>query len=198
MLKLSIFVFFFSLPVFASELEDCANNEQARLLAQLIVNDKDQQRSTIRCNKILTKAAVEKAKKMAEFGLVTHNLDGSPNSRLEQAGYKLPKHYGREFDSNQVEAIAGGFSDAESVWHAFKRSESHRMHLLGEHEFYLEQDEIGVAMIKEWESAHVEYWVVYLTKGYQNNQSYEADMDDIPNKNMLIIQQSKNSENNTK
>jgi uncharacterized protein YkwD len=128
---------------------------------------------------------------MAEFGLVMHNLGGSPNSRLREVGYKLPKHYGTRFNSNQVEAIAGGHSSAAAVWDAFKRSESHRTHLLGEHEFYVEQDEIGVAFIKKWESPHVEYWVVYLTKGYQKNQYYSGNSDDIPNKSLFILEQSK-------
>lgn len=52
---------------------------------------------------------------MADFGLVMHNLGGSPNARLREAGYKLPKHYGGDFNSSQVEAIAGGYSNAIEV-----------------------------------------------------------------------------------
>ena len=177
--------------VLANELEACGNNEQARALSQLIKKDNEQHRKSMRCNKILTDAAEAKAKKMAEFGLVIHNLGGSPNSLLRTAGYQLPEHYGSEFDSNQVEAIAGGYSDAEDVWRSFKASKAHRTHLLGEHEFYAEQDEIGVAFIKKWESPHVEYWVVYLTKGYEKDQSYSGDLSDIPNKSLFILQQPK-------
>jgi hypothetical protein len=65
--------------------------------------------------------------------------------------------------------------------------------LLGDHEFYLEQDEIGVALIKKNESIHVEYWVVYLTKGYQKNQSYPTDASEIPNKSLFILQQKNNT-----
>jgi len=191
MSKFYIILLVFIFPAFADELESCGNNEQARLLVKLITEDKDQNRTNIRCNSILTEAAVAKAERMAEFGLVLHNLGGSPNSRLREIGYKLPEHYGNEFDSNQVEAIAGGYSSAEGVWDAFKRSKSHRVHLLGEHEFYVEQDEIGVAFIKKWKSPHVEYWVVYLTKGYQKNQSYSGNSDDIPNKSLFILKQSK-------
>ncbi len=191
MSKLYAIMLLFISPVFAGELNDCGNNKQAQLLVKLISTDKEQKRTNIRCNILLTKAAEAKAIKMAEFGLVTHNLGGSPNLRLEEIGYKLPKHYGVEFNSNQVEAIAGGYSDAGDVWDAFKRSEGHRTHLLGEHEFYLEQDEIGIALVKKWESPHVEYWVVYLTKGYQKNQSYSGDFDNIPNKALFILKQSK-------
>ncbi len=192
MSKLYAIILLFVCPVFAGEFNDCGNNKQAQLLVKLISTDKEQKRTNIRCNILLTAAAEAKAKKMAEFGLVTHNLGGSPNLHLEEIGYKLPKHYGGiEFNSNQVEAIAGGYSDAKDVWDAFKRSEGHRTHLLGEHEFYLEQDEIGVALVKKWESPHVEYWVVYLTKGYQKNQSYSGDFNNIPNKALFILKQSK-------
>ena len=181
----------FVFPVFACEFNDCGNNKQAQLLVKLISTDKEQKRTNIRCNILLTRAAEAKAKKMAEYGLVTHNLGGSPNSRLEEIGYKLPQYYGVEFNSNQVEAIAGGYSDAIDVWNAFKHSEAHRTHLLGEHEFYLEQDEIGIALVKKWESPHVEYWVVYLTKGFKKNQSYSGNFDNIPNKTLLILEQRK-------
>lgn len=189
--KLYVIILLFISPVFASEFNHCGNNKQAQHLVKLISTDKEQKRSNIRCNILLTKAAEAKANKMAEFGIVIHNLGGSPNSRLEEIGYKLPKYYGVEFNSNQVEAIAGGYSDAEDVWESFKRSQGHRTHLLGEHEFYLEQDEIGVALVKKLGSPHVEYWVVYLTKGYQKNQSYPSDIDNIPNKTLFILSQSK-------
>ena len=191
MSKLYIIFLLGVFPTFAGELDGCGNNEQSRLLSKLITHDLEQKRINIRCNKMLTRIAVAKAKKMAEFGLVTHNLGGSPNSRLRDAGYKLPIHYGADSFSNQVEAIAGGYSSAEDVWDAFKRSQVHRTHLLGEHEFYVEQDEIGVAFIKEWQSPHVEYWVVYLTKGFKNNQSYSGDFNEIPNKTMFILEKSK-------
>lgn len=140
-------------PVFADELHKCGNNKQAQLLVKLIIEDKDQNRVNIRCNSLLTEAAKAKAEKMADFGLVMHNLGGSPNSRLREVGYKLPKHYG--------------------------------------HEFYLEQDEIGVAFVKKLESPHVEYWVVYLSKGYEKNQYYSGKADEIPNKSLFILTPSK-------
>lgn len=180
--------------IFTSEASECGNSEQAIELVNLIKNDKIQKRTNIRCNKLLALAAEEKAKKMAEFGLVAHNLGGSPNSHLTEIGYLLPEHYGTEFNSNQVEAIAGGYSDATDVWKAFKNSKTHRAHLLGEHEFYLEQDEIGIAFIKKWESPHVEYWVVYLAKSYQKKQPYNGKLNDIPNKNLHIIKNPKKTQ----
>lgn len=192
MIKLSFLLalLFFNLDVFAENSFDCGNNQKAIELVKLIQNDKKQKRPTIRCNKLLTKAAQAKAKNMASAGLVVHNLGGSPNSHLESAGYKLPEHYGREFNSNQVEAIAGGYASAESLWQSFKDSKGHRSHLLGEHEFYLEQDEIGVAFIKNSSAPHVEYWVVYLAKGFKKNQTYKGNKDKIPNKALSILENS--------
>lgn len=166
---------------------DCGNNEQARALARLILTDDNQQRTELRCNQLLSQIAVEKAQLMVQSELVMHNLGGSPNNRLRKAGYKLPSYYGASF-SNQVEAIAGGYTDAESVWRAFKRSNDHRQHLLGELPFYLEQDELGVAFLKDRETAYVEYWVVYLTKGYSPDQTVVFTAEQIPNKSELILQ----------
>ena len=89
------------LPLFAvaNEQNNCGNNAQAIALVKLIQQDKNQKRTDIRCNKILSEAAEAKAKKMAEFGLVAHNLGGSPYSRLEEANYKLPEYYGDDFNS---------------------------------------------------------------------------------------------------
>ncbi len=172
-------------------LDSCGNNTEARRLAQLIIDDEKQKRTEIRCNKLLTNLAISKAKRMLEFGLIAHNLGGSPNENLRNGNYQLPKYYGNEFNSNQVEAIAGGYSDAEEVWSGFKSSLPHRKHLLGEHELYLEQDEMGIALIKEWNSPHVEYWVVYLTKGLQQDQVNKKVFDDIPNKGLFILQYTK-------
>ncbi|MDC2890641.1 CAP domain-containing protein [Psychrosphaera sp. 1_MG-2023] len=180
--------FITSLQLQSKPVEDCGNNEKAQQLYTLIVNDKDQNRTRIRCNPLLTRLAMEKAKKMQEFGLVQHNLGGSPNAHLSNGGYQLPDYYGVQFHANQVEAVAGGYETAAQVWEAFKNSSAHRSHLLGEHEFYLEQDEIGVGFIREWHSPHVEYWVVYLTKGYSPNQSIFDGRDDLPNKSNLVIQ----------
>ncbi|WP_371188501.1 CAP domain-containing protein [Thalassotalea maritima] len=184
----------------AEQLPRCGNSESAARLFALVVDDSEQRRKVIRCNNTLTLLAEQKAAKMADFGLVAHNLGGSPNVYLRENGYELPSYYGNTFNSNQVEAIAGGYSSAAEVWQAFKRSSQHRQHLLGEHPLYLEQDEIGVAFVKDVSAPHVEYWVVYLTKsGVSNNNDEQAadstsqqsfkNSDSIPNKNIAILTQ---------
>ena len=141
----------------------CGNTEQARELSLLIANDKGQQRSVLKCNPTLVMLAETKAKDMAERGLVSHFLGGSPNTRIRDAGLTLPDYYGDAM-SNQVEALAGGYTTAEDVWYALKGSTSHRQHLLAELPFYQEQDQIGIAFYKDYSTPHVEYWAIYLTK----------------------------------
>jgi len=94
-----------------SDTFECGSSEQAKKLAQLIVNDKNQARTHIHCNPTLVAIAEQKAKYMAEEGLVSHFLGGSPNSRLRDAGLTLPSYYGDAM-SNQVEALAGGYQTA--------------------------------------------------------------------------------------
>lgn len=165
----------------------CGNNVEARQLVKLIMEDAEQRRVKISCNVLLMQAAADKAKLMAERGMVKHNLGGSPNGRLRGIGYKLPPYYGAAF-SNQVESIAGGYQTAKEVWRGFKNSEAHADHLLGRLDFYLEQNEIGVGFYYDWHSPHVEYWVVYLAKGYEPNQLGKFKEDEVPNKGNLILQ----------
>ena len=66
--------------------------------------------------------------------------------------------------SNQVEAIMGGVETAQESFDLFKTSPDHKAHLLGENEFVLEQDQIGVGYFKDNTTEHVYYWVVYITQ----------------------------------
>lgn len=143
-------------------------NTEAQQLAAYIITDQNQTRSRLRCNPILSAVAADKAREMAEKRLVSHFGKGGPNRRLRSAGYVLPRDYPRSF-ANQVESVAGGVENPEKVWSAFKKSTGHRTHLLGQHPFYNQQDEIGVGFYYDEDSPHQYYWVVYIAaqdKGY--------------------------------
>ncbi|MCW8108211.1 CAP domain-containing protein [Alteromonas ponticola] len=180
---IAAFIIVVSVNSVASDFSECGNSQEARELVRLIANDENQLRSTIQCNSVLMEVALDKVEIMANHGLVMHNLGGSPNQRLRSAGFELPKYYGT-FMANQVEAVAGGYSNAEKVWRAFKNSEHHRKHLLGEHPVYLKQDKIGVAFIRKHDSPHVEYWAVYLTEGSGNDAEH---FEDVPNKGIDML-----------
>jgi len=162
----------------------CGNTPEAKALASLIYNDPKQTRPSLICNPTLVKVAERKAKDMAERGLVSHFLGGSPNSRLRDAGLTLPDYYGNAM-SNQVEALAGGYQTAKSVWHALKVSKDHRQHLLAEIPFYQEQDQIGVAFYKDYSTPHIEYWAVYVTKLHSDELG--GSYNDVPDKGLDIV-----------
>lgn len=164
----------------------CGFNQSARELAALIIQDEAQQRAEIVCHPLLAQAAEDKARTMADFGMVRHNLGGSPNGRLREIGFPLP-HYYSGLMGNQVEAIAGGYSTPNSVWKAFKHSTTHRQHLLGELDFYREQQYIGVGFYKDYSTPHVEYWAVYLTKASSDSDVPEFDY--IPHKGVFFVKE---------
>ncbi|MBV2129617.1 CAP domain-containing protein [Rheinheimera sp. SM2107] len=143
---------------------DCGLNESAQQLALLIIQDPQQQRTTLSCHPLLAQAAADKAKVMAQKGMVNHYVGGlGANQRLRMLGYNLPPFYSGAI-GNQVEAVAGGYSTAAEVWEAFKASTAHRSHLLGELPFYRQQLHIGVGFHYKWSSPHIEYWTVYIAR----------------------------------
>jgi len=162
----------------------CTSNKEAQSLIEMIIQDPLQQRKRLVCNPLLSQVAQKKAQAMADAGFVHHMVGGNPNSLLRNAGFELPKYYGTGI-ANQVEAIAGGQDDAQQVWREFKRSEGHRSHLLGEHPFYLEQDEIGVGYVYRWESPHVTYWVVYVTKRESSSMNQYDHALGVPDKGVI-------------
>ena len=166
--------------------DHCGLNKESQQLALMIIKDENQQRNKLVCNRLLAQAAAEKARLMKERGMVAHNLGGSPNNWLSDRGYELPDYYGAAF-SNQVEAVAGGYTTAAAVWRGFKNSKAHREHLLGELPFYQEQDEIGVGFVQDYKSPHDEYWVVYVAKGAVAGQRNPFAGEKLPNKGDIIM-----------
>lgn len=168
MLRISLL---FALVTLASSIEAkenqyqaCGQNKQAQELARLIITDRDQKRPNLQCNPLLAEIAAKKAREMAQEGKVSHDgPGGTPNLRLMQAGYPLSLPTSVVGD-NHVESVMGGVKHAEVALDYFRNSYVHRIHLFGEHPFYLEQYEIGVGYAEEWYSPHVNYWVVYIAK----------------------------------
>ncbi|WP_052735225.1 CAP domain-containing protein [Kangiella geojedonensis] len=155
--------------------EGCGLNKKSRALAKLIREDQDQLRKSLSCSSLLSKIAQKKAEEMAEAGKVTHyGVWGSPNERLIKEGYRLdiPED---AVGSNYVEAVQGGEGIPETVLDRFKNSYQHRVHLFGEHDFFLAQDQMGVGYAYNWESPHVDYWVVYIAREKASAENTKAD-----------------------
>ncbi|MCW9028675.1 MAG: CAP domain-containing protein [Kangiella sp.] len=167
MLRISLFILLvlsYQLEAKEGSYESCGLNHKARELARLIITNKDQKRPILQCNALLAEVAYKKAKEMAKEGKVSHNGPGGmPDQRLIDAGYPLSLP-ASVVGTNHVESVMGGATHAEEVLDYFANSYAHRIHIFGEHPFYLEQFEIGIGYTEEWHSPHIDYWVVYIAK----------------------------------
>ncbi|MGJ8663135.1 MAG: CAP domain-containing protein [Marinicella sp.] len=141
--------------------DPCGNSPEAAILASLVSSHPDQQRKKIRCNQKLNEIALIKASYIIENQDIWHHAGHmAPNQLLRHHGFKLPDTY--PLFGNQVEALASGVDSAEQVFTDFLNSSPHRRLLLGEDEFFEEQDQIGIAFIKDLDTDHEYYWVVII------------------------------------
>ena len=153
---------------FAQEIDNvpesnCGLNQQAISLAKLIIESKNQQRKELHCNLKLAEVALKKAKMMAKANKIRHRINHTtPNELLRSYGIKLPENYAL-FD-NQVESIMGAVKTPQESFDTFMTSPGHKYHLLGEADFLLKQNQIGVGFFKDDESEYVYHWVIYITE----------------------------------
>lgn len=140
----------------------CLTSAEEVELAQLLVQDPQQQRPSLTCNDILAQVAHARAADMAEREYFSHvNPDGhGPNYLVEQAGYVLPDFYGDDPTANYIELIAAGRDTAEATWQQWMGSPSHSEHLLGQNSFFKAQIEYGVGYAYDPDSPYKHYWVV--------------------------------------
>jgi hypothetical protein len=151
-------------PVADDAQDACGHSPQAQRLAELIRHHPLQRRLRLSCHPLLAEAARAKAEEMAARDQVSHIYGVlAPNRRLRSAGYMLPADYPGAYH-NQVEAVAGGYATAEEALQGFLDSPPHRMHLLAEHPFYAEQDEIAVGYARKRDSDYIDFWVVFIAR----------------------------------
>ena len=134
------------LPFASKQSDSCYLSEAERKLAALFQSSPQQQRATPTCHPILAQVARARAMDMAQHNYFDHvnpNGDG-PNELVKQAGYELPTYYSSGRRANNVESLAAGYQTAASVWEGWLASSAHRVHVLGEDDFYGDQVEFGV------------------------------------------------------
>ena len=137
----------------------CGNNEESRLMAELITQHVKQHRPALRCSQNLSQIALLKAQLLTKERDISHTAGHTtPNHLLRKNGYNLSKRY--PILGNQVEAIAGGEHDPTVAFQDFLNSEPHRVLLLGEHDYFLEQNDIGIAYLYDKETPYEHYWVI--------------------------------------
>ena len=143
------------------EPEVCALNAEEQAVADLMVNDPNQQRVNPVCNSILAQVARARARDMAQRNYFSHtNPDGiGPNYLVRQMGYVLPDWYNNNPDGNNIESIGAGYNSPTALWEAWRRSEGHRVHVLGESDFWAEQRAYGVGYYFDPNSTYKHYWV---------------------------------------
>src|ERR1044072_1666335 len=141
-------------------------NDYEEQLAKLLKQTPGQRRASLTYNEILARVARERAQDMARRGYFSHvNPDGiGANYQVTQAGYSLPKSYGKKKSSNNIESIASGNKTPEDVWAAWMGSSAHKKHLLGLTKDYAEQTEYGIGYAYVPESQWKHYWVVIIAK----------------------------------
>ncbi len=162
MRRLPFFLIFYGCIVCA-QYNDCGLDEKSLKLAKLIIENSNQRRVTLKCNKLLAVAAQDKAKLMAKANKVSHIINHvTPNEFLTSYHVNLPNDY--NILGNQVEAIQGGMETSHEAFDFFMTSHSHKEHILGEKSFYRQQNQIGVGYFHDEQSRYEDYWVVYVTK----------------------------------
>jgi uncharacterized protein YkwD len=136
-------------------------NDSEQALFQLIATHTQQRRAVCVLDSVLCRVARQHAEDMSRHNFFSHtNLSGhGPNWRIRQAGYTLPDFYGKADDANQCESIAGGYPTPDGVLAAWLRSESHRVHVLGQLDTYVAQTHVGVGYAFGQDSDFVRYWV---------------------------------------
>lgn len=139
----------------------CYASAQALTMAGLIATDPRQQRTGLRCNPALVKAAQIRAASLARLGYWAHCEPGGPcaNEVARRAGCKLPVYYG---NVNNIESLVAGSPDAALSWLVLSGSRGHAPHVLGLVDFFREQHDIGVAYLAAPGSKYGFYWVVLI------------------------------------
>ena len=140
----------------------CQLSEQEQALAELLINDPNQQRAVLQCDPILAQVARERAVDMGNRNYFGHtNPDGyGPNFLVQQAGYILPAYYDQSDDGNNIESICGGSTTPLDAWNRLMSSQGHRTHLLGLDPFFAAQTDYGIGYAYIPDSQYGHYWVI--------------------------------------
>lgn len=139
-----------------------ALNDDEQSLGDIIQDSPSQQRDFMACNPVLASVARDRARDMAVRDYFGHtNPDGiGPNTLVRAAGYNLPSFYASSADGNNIESIAAGYRSAEEAFEGWLNSPGHRVHMLGEMDFYKDQVEFGVGYYYSENSTYKHYWVL--------------------------------------
>lgn len=137
-----------------------APNAQELAVAALFKSDANQQRATEIYDETLSYVARARALDMAARGYFAHvNPDGrAANDLVRAAGYHLPAWWPTDPKLNYIESLAAGYDSAAKTWSAWLQSPSHKVHVLGETDFFRSQVRYGIGYANGGVYGH--YWVI--------------------------------------
>ena len=135
----------------------------ALYLEAALIQHPDQRRAVLRHDARLAAGAQAKAEAIVASGLCAHNVYGllPPNDAAREVGFPLAGGYAQ--GGNALESIGCWYASAGDALHGLIESEPHKIHLLGEHPFYLKQESIGVGFSRAGESGAGVY-VIWIAR----------------------------------
>lgn len=136
-------------------------NPLAVILFDLIRLHEGQERDEIRCHPTLVAAAQWKAEDLAVHDIWGHTASNgeSPNETVRRFGYNLSGDYSDS--GNTCECLAAGMDDPAYALKLLLESENHRRHILGENDFFQDQECAGVGYVRSTKG-FIHYWVVLI------------------------------------
>ena len=139
-----------------------SRNAEERAIAKLAAQHPQQGRPRMSHDAYLHLVARAKAQDMARrdfFGHTDPNGIG-PNRVISMTGYRLPAHYSKRRNGNNVESLTAGTNyTPQLAFKAWMNSPGHRRHLLASESFYREQTRFGVGYAKSAGSRYKNYYV---------------------------------------
>jgi Cysteine-rich secretory protein family len=136
------------------------NTDEMTLFKRIAANA-EQQRDTLRLDPTLCIVARKRAADMASRHYFSHtNPDGQgANYLVRRAGYMLPSYYDRSRSGNNLESIGMSTGTPQEMVSLWLHSSGHRVHVLGEFDFYRQQTSVGVGVFRSPEAPHYKYFV---------------------------------------
>lgn len=113
---------------------------------KLVKEHPEQGRPELVKNDTLMDVAKYRVEDMLKHKYTAHtNLEGlGPNKLARNAGYAFPDNYGTEFDANNIESLAGGFTNMQEAFDGLLESPGHKAHILGLSQNFASQTNYGI------------------------------------------------------
>jgi len=143
-------------------------------LWQLVTADPEQKHVGLALDYCLSVAARSRSADMANRRYFSHTSpDGvTPNQTCRIAACSIPGWYG---EGNNIESIAAGYATPGAVWDAWKNSPAHRVHVLGEDDFFRGQTRCGIGYHYDLTTPYFHYWTIWFSHPVEVNAAGMAE-----------------------